>query len=167
MDTVKRKNIRLSQYDYSQPGGYYITVCSQDRKCIFSSIQQSTEIERSGVILTELGEIAENVLRTLPDQYGFLLDAYVIMPNHIHMVLIKEKNIEEKQKTVGQFVGAFKSLVTNYWCKICNARGITAGKLWQRNYYGHILRNQADHLEKIKYIDENPDKWAGDELYME
>ena len=166
MDTVKRKDIRLSDYDYSQQGGYYITICTQDRKCVLSKVRQGTGMERSCVILTELGEIAENVLRTLPAQYGFLLDAYIIMPNHIHTVLIKKKNIAEKQKTVGQFVGAFKSLVTNRWCKVCDARGIMVGKLWQRNYYDHILRNRADYYEKVKYIDENPGKWHMDDLYI-
>jgi hypothetical protein len=59
-----------------------------------------------------------------------------------------------------------KSLAVNKWCKVCDARGTTAGKVWQRNYYDHILRNEADYIEKRKYIEENPDKWCLDDMFI-
>ena len=110
----------------------------------------------------ELGKLAERILHELSEEYGVQILAYVIMPNHIHVILM----LESSKITVGRFVGAFKSLVSNRWQKVCDERGVQMGKLWQRNYYDHILRNDADCLEKMKYIDENPDKWAMDELYI-
>ena len=164
MDMPKRKNIRLSNYDYSQVGGYFITICTQDKKQILSCVEKGTECFRANVALTELGQIAQKVMEELPAQYGYCLDAYVIMPNHIHMLLMKEA--KESDKTVGQLIGAYKSLVANRWYKVCDIKGIAAGKIWQRNYYDHILRNEADYLEKRKYIEENPAKWNLDELYI-
>jgi len=161
MELRKRKDIRLSEYDYSQTGGYFVTICTHDKKQILSRIETGTAYTKANVVLTELGQIVRDVLEVLPERYGFRLEACVIMPNHIHMLLMKET--QESNKTVGQVMGAFKSLVTNQWCKVCDARGMTAGKLWQRNYYDHILRNEADYIEKRRYIEENPDKWHLDE----
>ena len=118
-------------------------------------------MERAKVTLSEFGGIANNVLHELAGRYGFELDAYVIMPNHIHVILFKTGN---SNHSVGQFVGAFKSAVSTRWYRVCDQRGITAGKLWQRNYYDHILRNEADYLEKRKYIEDNPDKWGQGDL---
>ena len=119
-------------------------------------------MKRAEVKLSEFGEIAERVLQEYSARYGFILDTYVIMPNHIHAILLKQN---KTAISVGQFVGAFKSLVSTQWYKICDQRGIVAGKLWQRNYFDHILRNDADHMEKLRYIDENPDKWQMDKLF--
>ena len=84
------------------------------------------------------------------------------MPNHIHMILFTENS----EITVGRFVGAVKSVVSYRWRKICGSRNVLMGKIWQRDFYDHILRNEADYLEKMKYVDENPDKWTQDELYI-
>ncbi|MBQ8835142.1 MAG: transposase [Oscillospiraceae bacterium] len=162
MEYVKRKNIRLPDYDYSQEGGYFVTVCTHERRCTLSHIIPGTEQDRARVSLSDLGKIADEILLSLPERYGFVLDACVIMPNHIHIIIMKRTVAAAK---VGQFVGAFKSSVSTRWYKECDRRGNVAGKLWQRNYYDHVLRNEADHLEKLRYIDENPDKWQMDELY--
>ena len=165
MDYSKRKNMRLPGFDYGQAGGYYITICTHDRACILSRVLEGKENQRAKVQLTELGIITEKVLCQLAEQYGVCLDAWTIMPNHIHMVLTIENNGEIKPMPVGRFVGAFKSIVSNQWQKECARQGITMGKLWQRNFYDHIIRNEADYLEKLRYIDENPDKWSMDEMY--
>ena len=162
MEYARRKNIRLTGYDYSQQGGYFVTLCTHERVNSLANIFPGTERVRARIVLTELGQIADSVLRQLPLRYGYLLDAYVIMPNHVHMILIKK---ESGGMTVGQFVGAFKSTVSTQWYQECDRQGIKAGKLWQRNYYDHILRNEADYMEKLKYVDENADKWHLDKLY--
>lgn len=166
MELDKRKNIRLREFDYSQEGGYFITLCTHQRRCMLSQICPGTEMNRASVILSDLGCIADAVLKQVSSRYGFRLDAYVIMPNHIHMVLVKQEG-RESGITVGRMVGAYKSIVADQWFKICDQQGITAGKLWQRNYYDHILRNEKDYYEKIRYIDENPDKWRLDDMYRE
>ena len=163
MEYAKRKNIRLREYDYSGQGGYFVTVCTHERNCTLSQIIPGTEMERACVKLSGLGRVTETVLCRLPEKYGFELGGYVIMSNHVHMILIKRN---PSTITIGQFIGALKSSVSTQWCKECDRRGIVAGKLWQRNFYDHVLRNEADYLEKLRYIDENPDKWQMDKLYV-
>ena len=158
----KRKNIRLAEFDYSQSGGYFITICTDKKRQILSRVVVSSETERAKVELTELGRLALETMNKLTPKYGFRLDTYVIMPNHIHMVIFKEA----EEKTVGMLIGAIKSVVTNRWCAVCDEKGVQAGKIWQRNYYDHILRNEADYIEKRKYIEDNPDKWHLDELHI-
>ena len=118
-------------------------------------------MNRASVQLTELGQIVDDALTELSAQYGIRIEACTIMPNHIHLILM----IEDAEITVGRFVGAVKSVASNHWRKICDSRNILMGRLWQRDFYDHILRSEADYMEKLKYIDENPDKWMQDELY--
>ena len=156
MERPSRKNIRLTDYDYSQEGGYFLTICTHEHRCILSRILPGTETEHATVDLTGFGKIVRDVLCELGNSHGFMLDTYTIMPDHIHMILFKTS---PTQMTAGQLVGAIKSSAATCWYKVCDERGITAGKLWQRNYYDHILRNKADYLEKRKYTEENPDRW--------
>ena len=160
-----RKNMRLSGYDYNQAGGYFVTICTHEKKCTLSNIIPGDALRHAEIQLTQLGQVAEQVLCELCEQYGVRLDACAIMPNHIHII----KCIEERNERVslGRFVGAFKSIVANRWLRKCNEKGIVMGKVWQRDFYDHILRNEADWMEKIKYINDNPDKWAFDELFLE
>lgn len=83
MELPKRKNPRLMGYDYSREGGYFVTVCIQQHKCVLSCIQEGSESERAAVKLTVLGRIAEETLEKLAAQYGIVVDCRVIMPNHI------------------------------------------------------------------------------------
>lgn len=166
MERPKRKNIRLPGYDYSGAGGYFVTICTHQHRCILSRIREGSQFESNSVLLTDIGRITEAVLQQMAVYQTVSVDAYVIMPNHIHMILLVREKMTEKNITVGRFVGAFKSLVTKYWREVCNRQGTTMGKLWQRNYYEHILRNEADYLEKYKYIAENPDKWTTDDLHI-
>ena len=69
--------------------------------------------------------------------------------------------------TVGEYVGMFKSLTLYHWRDICNRENRRMGTVWQRNYYEHILRNEVDYIEKLRYIEENPDAWCEDDLYKE
>ena len=166
MPFYNRRSIRLPDYDDSQEGGYFITICTEKQRCLLSRVFENGECERAIVEYTPLGKIAEATILETAGRYGVVLDSYVIMPNHIHAIIILEKNCERKC-TVGGFVGAFKSIAANRWLNVCKAEGNIAGKLWQRNYYEHILRNERDYLEKRKYIEDNPDKWRMDEEYSE
>lgn len=163
MNLPKRKNMRLPGYDYSEAGGYFITICTNNRTCIFSRVHGGSEQKRARLELTGLGLIVQDVLNELAEKYGVKISACAIMPNHIHLILM----MNGSGVTAGRFVGAFKSVVSNRWQKICDSRGIAMGKLWQRDFYDHILRNEANYLEKLKYIDENPDKWQQDELFCD
>ena len=166
MTFYKRKNIRLCNYDYSQEGGYFITICTEKRKNLLSHIFENEECERAVVKYTRIGQIVEAALLETAAQQAIVLDSYVIMPNHIHAIVFLEKSIK-RNLALGSFVGAFKSVAVNRWINVCKAEGNIAGKLWQRNYYEHILRNEQDYLEKRRYIEDNPDKWRMDEAYAE
>ena len=160
-----RKSIRLHSYDYSAAGGYFITVCTWNRRCILSSIIPGTKFVMADVRLSELGAFVRDAIEEAETRTGFCVQSYVVMPNHIHMLLtIPEGN---KAYRVGDFVGMFKSLTLNRWRPLCDQRGIRMGTVWQRNYYEHVIRNEADFMEKLRYIEENPDAWCMDELYKE
>lgn len=164
MEYPKRKNHRLLGYDYRRQGGYFLTVCTHERQCTLSRVHEGGENERATVELTEMGEILWRVLQDSAQKYGVIMDACVIMPNHIHMVIFLQQG---SMVSAGRFVGIVKSITANLWRMRCDERGIRTGKLWQRDYYDHILRNDADYNEKLKYMDENPDKWMLDDLYRE
>ena len=159
-DLPIRKNPRLEGYDYSKGGGFFITVCAETRKNILSEICRGDPCGRPQIKLTELGKVAEKVLKSLEDKYDIILDEYVIMPDHIHfLIFIKsERATARVAPTLGRIVGAYKSIVANEWRKTCNNRGESPGKLWQRNYYEHIIRNRQDFEEIKRYIFDNPEK---------
>ena len=155
----KRKHPRLDNYDYSSTGAYFVTICTQNRRCVLSRIvgrglapAETTEIE-----YTLFGEIAEKQLFLLADRYPYLtIDQYVIMPNHIHAILILngETAGASPRPTVTDIVCAYKSLTT----RECKKNGFE-GKLFQTSFYEHIIRGRKDYEEIVKYIYENPKRW--------
>lgn len=161
MNYPERKNMRLKGYDYSQKGGYFLTICTDRKRCILSKVCTAKD-QRPAVVLENLGRLVHRVIHETAKQYGVMIDECVIMPNHIHMLIFLD---EHSQISVGRFVGAVKSITANQWRKYCESVGVDMGKIWQRDYYDHILRNELDYLEKRRYIDENPDKWMLDDMY--
>ena len=143
-DYPKRKWTRLREYDYSSEGYYYLTLCTKNRKCLLSEIRLN-EYDEARVALTQIGSVVESYIRSIPG-----IDKYVIMPNHIHMIVYKTNG-----KPIATEIRSFKGLVTK---KIGES-------IWQDYYYDHVIRNEADYLEKWRYIDENPAKWATDEYH--
>ncbi|KRT65801.1 MAG: hypothetical protein XU11_C0019G0022 [Candidatus Dadabacteria bacterium CSP1-2] len=158
-DIHHRKSIRLKGYDYSQGGACFITICARNKELYF---QQHPELKR--ILIRQWQEI--------PDRYANIrLDEFVIMPNHIHGIIIvgatlavaqaREKRAGARPApTIGEIIGIFKSLCLHDWLKYIKENRIDAvGKFWQRNYYEHIIRNE-DELNKIReYIQNNPLKW--------
>ena len=159
-DIPTRKNPRLEGYDYSKGGGFFVTVCTKERRNILSEICRGDPCGRPQIKLTELGEVAEKVLKSLEEKYDIILDEYVIMPDHVHfLIFIKsERATARVAPTLGKIVGAYKSIVANEWRKVCNNRNESCDKLWQRNYYEHIIRNRQDFEEIKRYIFNNPEK---------
>jgi len=167
-----RQSIRLKKYDYSQSGLYFVTVCTEDRKCIFGSIvgaRCDAPDEKIYMELNRYGLIIKNVLESLSKHHPVELDIFQIMPNHIHMILIL-LNITGRSRptptykstfkpTLGFIVGMFKTECTAQINKLRNTPG---QKIFQRNYYEHIIRNEND-LNKIReYIINNPLMWERD-----
>ena len=159
----KRKHPRLDNYDYSSAGAYFITICTQNRRCLLSRI-----VEREKSLVAEyslFGEIAKKQLFLLEERYPHLsIDNYVIMPNHVHVIrrLNGESAGPRPRPTITDIVCAYKSLTTRE-CKKNNFDGI----LFQTSFYEHIIRAREDYEEIVKYIQENPIRWHYDELYTE
>ena len=163
----KRKHPRLDHYDYSAAGAYFVTICTQNRRCVLSRIvgRGLAPAEIDGLEYTVFGRIAEEQLLLLEACYPCLsVDRYVIMPNHIHIVLILDGNAAgaSPRPTIMDAICAYKSLTT----RECKKAGMTE-KLFQTSFYEHIIRGREDYEEIIKYIYENPMRWRYDELYIE
>ena len=183
----QRKHPRLDNYDYSSAGAYFVTICTQNRRCVLSRIvgrglataeaggmeyttfgnvgRGLAPAEASGIEYTSFGKIAEQQLLSLEDRYAYLsVDQYVIMPNHIHVVLILESEAAgaSPRPTITDIVCAYKALTT----RECKKNGFD-GKLFQTSFYEHIIRGREDYEEIAKYIYENPIRWYYDELYAE
>ena len=161
----KRKHPRLSDYDYSTPGAYFITICTQDRMRILSKISVGTPVpgcpQEPGVELLPHGKVADKYIRHMHTFYEYMsVDQYVIMPDHIHLLVRISghpgRGVPTKTSAVAQFVGTFK--------RYCNKE---YGKnIWQSRYYDHVIRNQQDYNEIAEYIANNPKKWAMDKLCL-
>lgn len=152
-----RRSIRLKGYDYTAPGAYFVTICVQGRACLFGAA------DRGGIALNDAGVMVQAEWLALPARFPTLrLDAFVVMPDHMHgIVVILEPRAGDVH--LGDAVGAFKSLSTNAY--ICGVRQHSwppfGRRLWQRNYYEHVVRDEAA-LNRIRsYIVANPGRWAG------
>ena len=186
----KRKPTRLKNFDYSQTGAYFITICTENRRQILSRIPVGGDVldappndvldappndvldAPKNVILDApfdvevllYGKIAEKYINQLNNFYDNIkVDKYVIMPNHIHIMLLvfndgasRTSPPTKQHSMVSQFVSTFK--------RFCNKE---YGKnIWQRHFNDHIIRDREDYEKHIKYIYENPMRWHYDELYL-
>jgi putative transposase len=201
-DKYHRRSIRLKGYDYSQAGTYFINVCVQDRDCLLG------EIINGEMQLNAAGQMIYDWWNQLPDKYPNIeLDEFVIMPNHLHGIIILCDNVgaslvdaqnnansitmqkmipninpDESPKNIylndnragtrpaptniglGDVIGSFKSIITNEYIKGVQKLNWPPfnKRLWQRNYYEHIIRNENDLNRIRKYIIENPSQWDQD-----
>ena len=160
MDWPKRKQIRLPEYDYSTPGAYCVTICTQDRRCILSEIAVGAAISRPPEMrLTRYGEIVDLAIHNISSVYPSVsVGHYVIMPNHIHLILLLhcvEGGRMISAPTVSTVVGQMKR-----WA---SRQAGTA--LWQKSYHEHVIRNENDYREIWEYVDTNPARWAYDRYF--
>lgn len=163
MEPKSRKQNRIPEYDYSQNGAYFITVCTQDRRKVLSRISvvgtpvlgcpQAPHLE-----LLPYGQVAERYIRQIDAFYDHLsVDKYVIMPDHIHFLISTHEQDghprtgvpTKRTSTIARFVGTFK--------RFCNRE--YGENIWQTRYYDHVIRNQRDYDEIWEYIENNPRKW--------
>lgn len=157
IDLPKRKTNRLANYDYSQNGAYFITICVKDKEPILSEISKTDLINPAKIKLSKIGIIIKDAIIKIPEQYnGVFVDNYVIMPNHIHLI-IRIQNDSGRIISVPTIIGSMKRYASKK----------VGTSIWQKSFYDHIIRDEADYLTKWKYIDDNPEKWEKDELYTE
>ena len=156
MNHRNRKPTRLRNFDYTQKRAYFVTVCTQGRCEILA------DICRGGALLLPIGEIVEREIQGIPQKYAVSIDQYVIMPNHIHMIMVLENRPQMSSASLSDVLCALKSRTT----KLANERDGQPGRLiWQRSFHDHIIRDQADYLKIWQYIDENPLRWEQDCFY--
>jgi REP element-mobilizing transposase RayT len=163
-----RRSIRLKGYDYSSPGGYFITVCAHKRECAFGKISLPDVGARPAAPdLNPLGHIVKQCWADIPSHFPHVLfDEYVVMPSHIHGILIisgvardEGKNAVRRAPTLSAIVGSFKSASSK---EINEIRKRPDVPLWQRNYYEHVVRDEDDLNRIRQYIYDNPANWAMD-----
>jgi REP element-mobilizing transposase RayT len=167
----KRRSIRLPEYDYSQGGAYYITICTQDRKCLFG------EIADGQMKLNPYGEIADQCWRAIPQHFAnVLLGEYVIMPNHIHgTIIITEPPVGTRHAVslpsralFGKpQIGSLSTIIRSYKSAVTRQINLIRAKnepaIWQGRFYEHVIRNDKSYDKIKQYIIENHLYWAQDD----
>ena len=161
MSLPKRKHPRLKEYDYSEPGSYFITVCTKNKIHILSRIVGRGDLTPPDVVLTPVGMVVDHFTQTIPTAHPTVyMDAYVIMPNHVHMLLtIRERangGVGSPRPTIPGVVNGWKTMITKQ----------LGHPIFQTSYYDHIIRDQLDYDTIWQYIDENPAKWPHDQFYI-
>lgn len=156
----QRKPLRLNNFDYSTAGAYFITICTNNKKMLFSPVGADSISARM---------IEKTFLETIQRYNGVDSPIYVVMPNHFHAIITISRADMESAPTVSDIVQSFKRYSTVEYTKMVK-KGILPPfdkKLWQRSFYDHIIRNRDDYNEVFKYIYENPARWQYDSLYTE
>lgn len=163
MKQPERKRNRLADYDYSENGAYFVTVCTQNRICCRSEI--SADGVETKLTLTKAGQIVDHFIREIPNKYPTVsVEHAVVMPNHVHLLIAIHQNngTGTPFPTLGTVIGWFKYRTTKA-INECFRR--QTGHFWQRSYYDHVIRDENDFSIRWHYIDGNPPRWAEDEYY--
>jgi REP element-mobilizing transposase RayT len=155
--SIARKLNRLPEYDYSLPGYYFVTICTQDKHEWFGEVKDESMLSNAN------GKIVEWQWMWLAKQYSYLeLNEFIVMPNHVHGIIIidpdpvgngRDRSLQNT-KSLSSLIGAFKTTS----CKQIHKSGIPTFK-WQKSFYDHIIRNDKSLFEIRQYIHYNPLKW--------
>ncbi len=182
LDINNRKSIRLKGYDYSQEGLYFVTICTNNKECLFGDVVDGNMVLNDAGIMVE-----EEIIRTEKIREEIKIPNYIIMPNHIHLIIgfvgtyrntstlneneMMKNNkqgvaptLKSPSKNLGSVIRAIKATST---AKINKKNGNYGNKIWQRNYYEHIIRNEKSHIKIAEYIVSNPLKWVDDKYFIE
>ena len=144
----KRKNPRMTHFDYTSANYYFITVCTHNRECVFGT---------SGH-LNVLGQLAQKGIENIPLHFpGVKMDKYVVMPNHIHAIVV----LEQPQVSLSTIIGQLKAFVSKEAHKIHPDL-----QLWQTSFHDHVIRSQSSYEKIWLYIDGNPLNWEKDCFYI-
>jgi len=178
-----RRTIRLRGYDYSSEGAYFVTICTQERERLLG------EIDEDRLILSDVGRVVDFWWRELPQHFEKIrLDVFTVMPNHIHGIIwlvgadrcVRPKGSRRYRAdtsvcpyrakplsvvSLAKVVQWFKTMSANEYIRGMreNKWPIVTGRLWQRNYYEHIVRDEKELYRIRQYVIENPANWAKDE----
>ena len=168
---LRRRSIRLKGLDYAAAGGYYVTVVAFRRESFFG------EIRNAEMIPNDAGNMINKIWLSLSERFPNIeVDTFQLMPNHFHgilmvhdveatLVVAPDRAGTRPAPTIGKMIGAFKSITTHEYILGVNAHGWVPfnQRYWQRNYYEHIIHNQAAHERIANCIFSNPANWGDDE----
>ena len=175
-----RKQLRLKNYNYSQSGYYFVTICTHDRQNLLRniagcgsqcpSVLDLNTAPLANMELTEIGMQIENSILNIPSLFACAnIDQYIIMPNHLHIIIVINGKGGHLSDTGGHgnpplqdIIGRFKSFTTYEYNKIYKTNG---NIIWQRDFYEHIIRNEYELQQIREYISNNLAKWLEDEYY--
>jgi REP element-mobilizing transposase RayT len=171
-----RKSPRLKGYDYSQAGCYFVTVCVEDGHELLSEIVGGGFHAASIMKLSDIGdEVAKSIDYINKHYIGVDITKYVIMPNHIHLIIFLSGGHGNPMGGHGNttgghgnpplqaVVGQLKSYTTKKWNDICDTK---MQEIWQRSFHDHIIRDEKDYQNHWQYIENNPSKWQEDEYFV-
>jgi len=141
---LKRQHIRLAGCDYSRVGAYFVTLCAVDRKCLFG------EIVADAMRLNQIGTVVASCWGEIPKHFpNVTLDEFVVMPNHLHGILLLGDAVAGHARPLPVIVGSFKSAVSR----------LAGFPVWQRSYWDRIIRSEAELNQARRYTGENPSRW--------
>ena len=161
-----RKSIRIKGYNYAQDGAYFVTICTHNRHRLFGDITTEMVLNPFGIVV---GDAWQNTSVIRP---GILLDEFVIMPNHIHGIIIIRRGVlqyaptpifQSPSQTIGAIIRGFKSSTTKQINQMRRKPGLP---VWQRNYHEHIIRNEEELHRIREYIITNAQNWVNDIHFM-
>ena len=149
-----RKPNRLADYDYSQNGAYFVTICTQYKRCVFGTVQDGPD--EPAMHMNETGLTVERVIQTIPLHYPTVeLSGYSVMPNHVHLLL--SFGTSEQNPSLSALINQFKGTVTK-----------TLGMpVWQKGFHDRVVRDLAEFRQIGEYIEHNPAKWRLDKHFVE
>ena len=160
MTFPQRKPNRLTEYDYSTPNAYFLTICTKNRKNLFWKNVGAIIDRPENIPLTNLGCLVRQCIIEIPMHYPMIsVDNFVVMPNHIHLLLQIHTDADGRSliaPTISTVVRLMKGTVSKQ-----------AGfSVWQKGFYDHVIRNDKDYQSIWNYIEGNPGKWTEDQLYI-
>lgn len=156
----QRKKLRLTDYDYGQAGAYFVTVCTKDKRTILGTVVGADDHIGPYTRLTKAGMVTDKYLRTMPG-----IDRYIVMPNHIHMILRISAGtlLQGPMWSSAPTAANISNLVRTWKTLITKELGQS---IWQRSYYDHVIRCEEDYIRIAEYIEQNPAKWYYDDYYV-
>ncbi|MBQ6798037.1 MAG: transposase [Oscillospiraceae bacterium] len=161
MEYPKRKPNRLPEFDYSTAAAYFITICTDQRKNRFWHEVGAIIDRPQSVPLNEAGCIAEYRIKDIEQVYRSVsVDHYVIMPNHIHM-LLQIRDVADGRSMIAPTVSTIVRHMKGYVSKRSKER------IWQKGFYDHVIRTETDYAEIWNDIETNPIKWTADKFYSD
>ena len=189
----RRKRIRLPDYDYSENAVYFITICTKDKAHTLGKVVGYGACDVPNVSLSPTGIIVKKYIDHMDNRYNnVFVDKYIIMPNHIHMLVIVSDRTDKqynddlrvtyygtamsrtvtdsanKRRTLVKSDGRANDIIPKFislFKRYCNRE--SGFDIWQRRYYDHIIRNSRDYTDTWQYINDNPARWAEDQYCHE